>query len=105
MLFAGVSLVVTADGRGEEAVALSASDCSSGIWTLSLGLFAFDWAVFDRDGGGNSTEFVLLGTGASLCDLDEDVSFEAWFRISDCVSFSRLISDLGSVVLLPIPQC
>ena len=72
---------------------------------MSLGLFAFDWAVLDRDGGGNSIEFVLLGIGASLCDLDDDVSFEAWFRASDCVSFSRLMSNFGSVVLLPIPQC
>lgn len=105
MLFAGVSLVVIADWRGEEAVALSASDFSSGIWTLSLGLFSLDWAVFDRDGGGNSVEFVLLGTGTSLCNLDEDVGFEAWIRASDCGSFSRLISGLGSVVLLPTPQC
>ena len=105
MLLAGVSLIVIADCRGEEAVALSASDCSSGIWTLSLGLFALDWAVLDRDGRGNSIEFVRLGTGASLCNLDEDVGFEAWIRASDCGSCSRLISDLGSVVLLPIPQC
>lgn len=48
-------------------MALSASDCSSGIWTLSLGLFAFDWAVLVRDGGGNSDEFVLRGTGVSFC--------------------------------------
>lgn len=72
---------------------------------MSLGLFAFDWAVLDRDGGGNSIESVLLGTCASLCDLDEDAIFKAWLRASDCASFSRLMSGLGSMVLLPIPQC
>ena len=86
-------------------MALSASDFSSGIWTLSLGLFSLDWAVFDRDGGGNSVELVLRGTGASLCNLDEDAGFGGWIRTSDWVSFSRLISGLGSVLLLPMPQC
>lgn len=50
-------------------MALSASDCSSGIWTLSLGLFALDWAVLVRDGGRNSDEFDLRGTDVSCCDF------------------------------------
>lgn len=63
----------------DSAVALSASDCSSGIWTLSLGLFAFDCAVLVRDGGGNSEEFVLRGTGVSFCGFGGGgVGLEAW---------------------------
>ena len=65
-VFAGVA----PDCWGEDsAVALSASDCSSGIWTLSLGLFAFDCAVLVRDGGGNSDELDLRGAGLSFCGL------------------------------------
>ena len=61
-------LGVAPDWRGDDSpVALSASDCSSGICTFSLGLLALDWAVSVREGGKKSVELVLLGTGASLC--------------------------------------
>lgn len=55
LALAGVSAAVPPDPRGEDsAVALPPSDCSLGIWTLSLGLFAPICALFVRDGGGNS---------------------------------------------------
>ena len=54
-----------------------------------------------RDGGGNSIEFALFGKGASFCGLGGGGVG------CDCgtSSFSRLISGLLSLVLLPYPQC
>ncbi len=54
-----------------------------------------------REGGGKSIEFVLLGTGASLCGLGGgDLGFDCGTS-----SLSRLISGLISLLLLPMPQC
>ena len=96
------------DCWGEDsAVALSASDCSSGIWTLSLGLFAFDCAVLVRDGGRNSEELDLRGAGPSFWGLaGGGIDFEFWVGgASASTSRSRLMSGLDSFAGLEIPQC
>lgn len=66
-----------------------------------------------RDGGTNSEEFDLFGTGGAggaggtVSSLDGGgIAFGIWLcggSASD--SRSRLMSGLGSVVDLPIPQC
>ena len=90
--------------------ALSPSDCSSGIWTLSLGLFAFDCEVLEREGGGMSVESVLFGVGASLCAFGSGggggAGSEACFCCSSGpMSFSRFITAFDSVEVFPMPQC
>ena len=64
---------VVEEGRGE--VSLSASERSSGIWTLSCGRLAEDW-LSTREGGGNSAEaavVVRFGTGGGGEMVREEV--------------------------------
>jgi len=51
--FAGVSATVPPECRVDDSAdaSPSSSDCSLGIWTLSLGRFAPIGALFVRDGG------------------------------------------------------
>lgn len=60
-----------------------------------------------RDGGGNSEEFVLRGTGVSVCGFGGGgVGFETWLGgASDWLSLSRLISGFVSLEDFPMPQC
>ena len=101
LAFLGVAPVCCSD---DSSVALSASDCSSGICTFSLGLLAFDWEVSVRAGGGKSIESARLGTVISFCGLGGGgVGLDC--GCSGCDSFSRLISNLVSLWLLPMAQC
>lgn len=51
LVLAGVGTVVPESLGEESAVALPASECSLGIWTLSRGRFASVCMLFVRDGG------------------------------------------------------
>lgn len=117
LVLAGVPLAVPAECRGEDsAVALPPSDCSLGICTFNLGRAAFILALFVRDGGwlspGPENECVLCGTGP-LCGLGGGgvgpAGLLLWTLLisTDCdrLSFSTLISLLGSLVVVPKPQC
>jgi len=112
LAFAGVSAALAPDCDFEDSP-LPASDCSSGICTFSFGLFAPNCILSARDGGGNSVDPVRLGTGVSLCvrvggEWDgEDCCWGTFSRFDGCgaVSFSGLMSILGSVACFPMPQC
>jgi len=86
LALAGVSPAVPPDSRGEDsAVALPPSDCSLGIWTFNLGLFAPTCALLVREGGGNSPGIAdgwfLWDIEGTLCGLGGGgVGADACFR-------------------------
>ena len=117
LALAGVPPAVPADCRGDDsAVALPPSDCSLGICTLSLGLWAPICALLVRDGGWISPtaeeDKVRWGTGP-LCGRGGGgvgpAGLARWTLFKskelDRPSFSFLISLRASFVVDAMPQC